>query len=615
MSGTDTAGMVPSRYDVVIDGYGYITARAVDPNMPFRVQQQMLSYSPTFVERQNVSNSYGDNAQDFFLTIRQRDWSLGEQQKFFRAGNDGRDWMGSNIDVRTAGQVSLRQQLKTLTFAGAVRACLTRQFGATQVVAASATNLYQVDQTGAITDLGAHGLGAAPAATGIAADSRNVYLSTTAAGTVGVRKWNGAAFSTFSASGADSLEYLNNTLYGFRASSGDLVQWDTAGTLTSLFPWKDADGTARAGTFGRVESYGGQLLAVWSDGANGAEMWVYDGVGTKLLAVFANNFYARDVCVAFGIVFIAGGFVRPVNASATNVSFRPAIYFYAGGELGLLWQADTWGAGGSTATNLASVVSFDNGVVFNDDTTGRLMFYNPAAGGVSALGSYTTAGDTPFLAASQRSLVHTRNQTAGYFYPDMSAVPASGYVVSSLIDFDSSLTKVLRGVTVEFESASDGNGGTVDVAYQLNSLAGAYTSLATGVTSGTEILFPASTSAHAVSIKVTLNKGTSTAGPILKSCSVRGAPVLPPYRLNEYILDLGGDSSSQNPVVLRDAQTPHPLSGEQMHANLVAAIQAQIPIQVTDRSGTFSAMPEPENCEFDLTRPSQWYARLRLREV
>src|ERR1035437_9465698 len=104
--GTDVAADVPNRFDLVIDGYGYVTARAIDPNIPFRVQQSRLSYSPTFVDRQNVSNAYGDNAQDFFLTIRQRDWSLGEQQKFFRAGVDGNYWMGSAVDTTTPGQVA-----------------------------------------------------------------------------------------------------------------------------------------------------------------------------------------------------------------------------------------------------------------------------------------------------------------------------------------------------------------------------------------------------------------------------------------------------------------------------------------------------------------------------
>ena len=47
------------------------------------------AYSPTFVERANVQGDYGDNQQDFFMTFSQKDWSLGEQQRYFRRATTG----------------------------------------------------------------------------------------------------------------------------------------------------------------------------------------------------------------------------------------------------------------------------------------------------------------------------------------------------------------------------------------------------------------------------------------------------------------------------------------------------------------------------------------------
>src|SRR5690348_14609837 len=86
------AADVPDRYDVVFslnDGttYGFLYADSVESNLPFRTHKALYSYSPTFLERQNLSNTYGDNFQDFFLTASQADFSEGEQQKFFRVND------------------------------------------------------------------------------------------------------------------------------------------------------------------------------------------------------------------------------------------------------------------------------------------------------------------------------------------------------------------------------------------------------------------------------------------------------------------------------------------------------------------------------------------------
>jgi hypothetical protein len=605
--------MCPDVYDVVIDGYGYVTSRAVDPNLPFRVQQQSLAYSPTFVERQNVSNAYGDNAQDFFLTSRERDWSLGEQQKFFRTGNDGRYWMGSNVDVGTPGQVVLFPQTPSLAFSGTVLSG-AREAATQNIVVADVTNLYRVSPVGAITSLGAHGLGIIPNYFAMCTDGANTYLTNT--GGVGVRKWDGASFSTFSASVASVLAFLNNTLYGIRGNNNDLVRWDSGGVLTSLFTWKDAAGVAQGMVPARLEPFGGKLLILLAYGQEaGGELWIYDGSGASRLEVFPANFVAYDIEVLYGVAYISGSFFRP--ASSTTVYTRPAILFFDGSQIGILWEANAYST--TTISSAAQTIVkgphpaigvFDGKLIFTDDTTGNLMAYNPALGGVSTIGSYAVGGDSARVITVGTHAVHIRNQTTGYYLP-ASTYPASGYVISSLIDFESSLPKQFRGVKIEWTPASDGDGGSVDIAYQLESLTGSWTTLHTGAVSGTEYTFT-NISGHAVAIKITINKGTSTAGPTLRSCSVRGAPVLTSYRINEFILDLGGGYS--NPVRRRD-DSDHNLTGEQMRANLAASVTSQSPLTVTDVTGTYTGILEPANCEFDTNRPAQYYARIRIREV
>lgn len=616
MSGTDVAADVPGKYDIVVDGYGYVTARAVDPNLPFRVQQQSFSYSPTFVERQNVSNAYGDNAQDFFLTIRQRDWSLGEQQKYYRVGNDGHYWVGSNVDVSTPGQVTLEPTTPSVSFGTSVITG-TKDIAITSVLAASSTILYRLDVTGAVTSLGAHGLGAAPKKFAAASDGATTYISTSAAGTVGVRQWDSSAFATFSATAADSLAFVNNTLYGWNSTSSNLFRYDSVGAVTDLFDWKNARGGTGGGSTGQYApvmcSYGGKILLCFPFAQEASELWIYDGTGTSRLEVFPPNFVATDIEVLYGIVYVAGNFYKAASSTTWNV--KPCVLFFDGSQIGLLWQANAYSTytvtGPTTEPGPALGVAAGR-LVFTDDTMATMMAYDPARGGVSTIGAYVAGGSSAVVITSNSMVANIRSQTTGYYFPHATTYNTSGYVASSLIDFDSSLSKVFRGVTVEFDAATDGNGGSVDVGYQVNGLAGNYTSLATGVTSGTEVTLPAGTTGHSVSIKITLNKGTSTAGPTLKSMSVRGAPVTPPYRLNSFILDLGG--AYANPVRRRD-DSEHTLTGEEMRVNLAAAITSQTPLTVIDITGTYTAFLEPAQCEFDTNRPSQYYARIQTREV
>jgi hypothetical protein len=157
---------VGPRIDLLLDGQGYIFDDTLDSGSVYSQHQRAeLGLSPIFVERQNVQGNYGDNQQDFWLTFSQKDWSLGEQQRYARPNDDDsarRYWTGTNIDIRSLpGQASIREAVTTLTFAASVK-CANGDAPNDVITVATTANLYTIDNAGTITDKGAHGLGVAP---------------------------------------------------------------------------------------------------------------------------------------------------------------------------------------------------------------------------------------------------------------------------------------------------------------------------------------------------------------------------------------------------------------------------------------------------------------------
>jgi hypothetical protein len=588
-----TSADVPGKFDVVINNQGYVFLDSIEPSLPFRTHRAVYTYSPTFVTRTNVSGSYGDNQQDFWLTFAQRDWSPGETLKYARPG-DTRYWQGTNVDVSKPGQVSMCPAVKSVTFAGSVTATFARQGSdvSTKVAALSDTNFYEIDGYGAITDKGAHGLGARPSAFAAVTDGLDFYFSTTTAGTVGVRKIdNAGVFTTFSATSCDSLAFLNNTLFGVRnnaANTQELGRYDTAGAYTSLFTWKQADGGLGnlydSPRTPRLEPMAGKLYVLWGRAPQaGAELWVYDGNGVTQIASLPVNFFPYDMENLYGIMFISGTWLR--NSGASSLQTRPGIYYYASGQIGELWRAEAWTTSTVPLAFEPALISFNGGLVFNDDSTGHLMNYNPAIGGVSSIGTYTVAGSQVLMGANYGHLLMTRAGTGAYLYPDSVNTATNATITSALIDFESSLDKYFKAVKVDFVAASDGDGGSVDISYRLNDLDGSYTNVQTGATAGTE--YTIGQSGRAISIKITLNKGTSTLGPVLKRVNVRAAPILQQFRRREYVLDLSG--TTKTPQQLRDG-TYHPKSGRDQANDLVTASQLTTPFSITDRFGTFTGL-------------------------
>jgi hypothetical protein len=122
---------------------------------------------------------------------------------------------------------------------------------------------------------------------------------------------------------------------------------------------------------------------------------------------------------------------------------------------------------------------------------------------------------------------------------------------------------------------------------------------------------------------VTINKGTSTAGPALKSLNVRAAPVLKQFRSGLYVLDCTG--SPDAPRELRDG-TFHPLAPYDQVANLLALAQNTVPFTVVDRLGSFTALVDLNDPEgFDIyeehpapdnpKKSGSFLARVKVREV
>jgi hypothetical protein len=168
---------------------------------------------------------------------------------------------------------------------------------------------------------------------------------------------------------------------------------------------------------------------------------------------------------------------------------------------------------------------------------------------------------------------------------------------------------------------------SIDLAYQLDGCGGTYTSLQTGITSGVEYTLPASTTAHSISIQVTLNSATGSATPTLKRVYVRAAPLLQQFRRREFLFDLSGgvrEDVGQTSRRTRDMSV-YPYDPITAANNLKNVALQTIPFTCIDRFST----PSGFTCLADLeqnqegydgfaiyeVRPDVYIGRLNIREV
>jgi len=620
-----TAADVPERYDVILNGVGYAF---YDPDggkkYGFTDIQSIFQYTPTFVQRSNTQGDFGDEFQDFWLTYSQNDWSLGDNQKFYRSREEtsrSRYYGGSGIDVSVPGQVNLGLRTIATAPAAAVVAAWpsgSQATGARQIAFATSTTLYTVDNTGAVTSEGAHGLGAAP--TCGCRDNDNDYLSTTATGTVGVRKYTGSAFSTFSATGADSLCFVNNALYGFSGLTGGagnakLLRYDTAGTASTLFEWKSSNGGSTV-LNGYLIPYGGKVLILLdntgNNGISGAELWMYDGVGTFKIAELGKGVKAyrtaqflSPACVVNGIVYVG---VSLNAGGSSGVGGSAAVWYYANGATGILWKDIAPDSAGGVSCS-----SFNGGLLFIVQTSGSVWFYDPLT---SRIAKYTNLPAAPAgtILVSASSYAAVFNGSGNFYtlfgYSGASTqYAASGTLTSSQIDFDSSLDKLFRGIKVDFETAS---GASVDIAYQVDGVGGTYTTLQTGATSGTEYGLTG-ISGRTISVKLTLNGSGANSGPTIKRVSVRAAPKQTSKRKTTYVLNLTGVNGVNHPK-LRDG-TFDVNDGLAQATNLASVVTTATPVTIIDELGTYTGVIDNDGFEIRRIAPKEYVATVPIREV
>jgi hypothetical protein len=156
------------------------------------------------------------------------------------------------------------------------------------------------------------------------------------------------------------------------------------------------------GTYGRLKAFGGQMLILLRQaGPQVPELWIYDGVGVRKIAEFPGNFFPYDIQVVAGSVFLGGYFSR-------GSTHKPAIFYYANGTIGKLWEAERY----SDVSASLPMTNSDQKLIFNDPYSQRIMAYNPDAGGVSSLTPYpTVSGEEGLLAAAQDFFVITQRSS------------------------------------------------------------------------------------------------------------------------------------------------------------------------------------------------------------
>lgn len=618
--GSGLATDVPGLYDVVINGMGYMLLASLEPNLPFRSHRAIYSWSPTFVDRQNVSGNYGDNQQAFWLTASQNDFSLGSSQRYLRLNDttaERKFWSSCGVDTFTLpGQVSLTAALASVSQPAELAAgCFGEPGG--NFYFAGPTNLYSFNpSTETFTSVSAHGAGT-PDQWGMTYDgnydaNQSVYIS----GANGIRRYdaNLSAFSSFSSSIANpgSLTFMNNLL--FSCDGATLRSYDTAGNAITVFQWKDARGNVLGTKYTpKIAPFGGTLL-IWFPTLDGRpQLWQYDGTNTDVIAEFPKSAIGYDIEIVNGTVYLSGTIqdASALNLTNANQFAKSIIWYYNSGSFGELWRSPGFVQPNTAAPapilpQNPTLGTYSGRLVFVDTNqqmlgAATLNQYDEGTGSITTLATFTnstgTAG-TSQIVSGPACVVLTFNTNAGsdtaqMFPNSVGTYQSVGYLNTSLIDFESSLQKEFRSARVDWE----GN-GTVDLAYSLNDLPfpgshGSYTVLKTGALSGVDYPFPSGPLlGSAVALQVVLNQ--SSGSPSVKRTYVRAAPIQDVFRECTYILDLTG-IGIEDPVKMNDDQ-PHMLSGYEQAQNLVTAIESQATFSVTDKLGTFVALADPPNC-------------------
>lgn len=796
---TAVTPQVLDNYDVVI-GNGsttvglllYRNEDAAEPDKTFKNEAVDWQYAGTFVDRANVGAGYGDDQQAFWMTFTQKDWSGGVGQKYFRnADPQNRScWGGLGVDMtsRPGGVTVGANPYDGTPFVSGptFRQCLYYKNGAG--LAGSQSGIMHVTGDSATT-IGLGGtydsivIGGTPSggtkphdlADAIVGDNGQVYVlesidATTATLStihhvlgpqVGVNpvwdhttKISGSNFANCMVYWPGGPSGSVNAIY-VGTVKGQLVQ-PTLGSNSTGTLIKDFGG----GTIISMLATPKGIYILYGSTTGEYRLYLYDGTTVSQAATLPRG-WRYNYCLESqnqndgatsqpqtchvmayqdGVLYINGLMpcVDALQAHGGAFPNRTTLWYYASGNTGIVWQADTAQFHHDTVGGPGPVVAAEGCIMFCDLMNGQLMSYNPATQGVSPMSTITTTGLTTFGAsgttfaavvpyASVGGKSHVQFTTTGpgtalvgigstirdttvaaapdmvidgylgsnqwtavigssgtsmtgaiaagdafsvagnfpiicqmAYDPDNAEmqysfscvpyhlpVPASasgslhgfylrdsgfrvgsartGVVISSLMDFDSSMDKYFRdvqwdGVTTQgFPAPFTETAGTVDLYYMLNDvpqsvltgLAG-LTLIQAGATPGTR--YNINQTGKSICIVAVLNVpassgGSVSAGPVLRKISVRAAPITPTYRHRTYQIAMFDNMPLKNGGI--EPRTP-----AQLRADLEVLIAAAAPPTVSDAGVTgMLCMFDTDNTKIREMRPNEYVAYLSLREI
>jgi hypothetical protein len=479
------------RYDCVIGGTGFMLYRDQDdthPSETYSPQPVDLTYTPVFIERQNVQGDLGDNTQDFYMTFVQRDWSGGIGQKYFRQQQD-RDrsfWDGSIIKptvVPGAVTIGPREQTSALVngtnffcqmlYVKETSSATTTQGDCMVKVEGTSANTIKVygSRDGGVTWQVQPNTSASPwtdCCDAVAGDDGRLYFLESGVGGAGTSivhsipgltlgmpntipatiTWTNWTALTFI---AHAIEYYNGSVYA--AGNDGTVRLITSGggggTVIKDLGGGRAIDMLTAGGFlwilyisaqgdYRLYQYDGSTVSEAARLPRGWKMQYntetplrhFDCLDTNL--TFTHSRQVNCMCYQDGVVYVSG--MTPSRDYAMSqrgaCPFRTALWYYAAGNTGLIWEADVtaqhyyWGGGSACCPIQGGMIAFAD--VLNN----KLMCYDPNTGGVFPLSTITnpTSG-TASLGVQLASGTSTTSLVTTVHVADFTGMPTPGTVL------------------------------------------------------------------------------------------------------------------------------------------------------------------------------------------
>lgn len=439
-----TTPVAGQTHDIVLGGVGFTLYRGNEDTLPSKVYTSEAvdyTFSPTFVDRSNTSGDWGDDSQDFFMSMTQKSWAGGEGRQFFRRnGGDDAYYAGENImPTLVPGQVRRMGGVNPNTWSGGTQGayenCLyvkgTGQIGGTND---PGDTLVRVSGTNAITTILEYSTdGGATWTTQLKTgatiwqdcidmcmgDDGNIYFlegsktatqcmvhtfkGPTSGSTVAWVHW------TATTKQANCICYFQGGVY-LGDSAGRLVLATSAGGAATVI--KDFGGgvildllSTPEGIYALYLSPIGTYKVFLYASGNTTEVlnlprgwrlpyWIEAGVMPDRTASGIFAMHTDAICWSEGILYITG--LMPARDQQQGrlgeARYRSALYYYSAGNSGFIWEAE--GARNEFTFGSGAITEISDGIIAWADTQNdRLMAYDPRTGGVFCLlGSGTDVG-------------------------------------------------------------------------------------------------------------------------------------------------------------------------------------------------------------------------------